>query len=180
MNSSGVFGKILLPTIVFSLALLLVLILVFIKLPINQAEKLGSFLSGISSVGLICISIGSIYATIIVAKTINDLSTVSRREDEYSERMIVVLQKMLATDTMLHKAIDENRFDSYRDFDREKTILNLMSQQRTNALILKYYFTKHPKVMNGVEDIVDSFITNTADSSKLKHIETAVYSLLGV
>ena len=164
----------------FSLIFLIILILVFIKLPIDQAEKMGSFLSGITSVGLIFVSLGSIYATIYVAKSINDLSTESRREDEYSERMIVVLQKMLATDTMLHKAIDENRFDSYRDFDREKTILNLMSQQRTNALILKYYFTKHPKVMNGVEDIVDSFITNTADSSKLKHIETAVYSLLGV
>ena len=180
MNSSGVFGKILLPVIMFSMFLLVILILIFVKLPFEQAEKLGSFLSGITSVGLVFISLGSIYATIYVAKSINDLSTETRREDEYSERMIDVLQKMLATDTLLHKAIDEDRFDNYRDFDREKTINNLMSQQRTNALILKYYFSKHPKSNNDFADIVDSFIKNTADSSMLKHIETAVYNLLGV
>ena len=108
MKSSGVFGKILLLTIMFSLILLIVLILVFIKLPIDQAEKMGSFLSGITSVGLICISVGSIYATIFVAKSINDLSTETRREDDYSERIINVLQKMLSTDTLLSKAIEED------------------------------------------------------------------------
>ena len=145
MYSSSVFGRILLPTIMFSLVLLVILILVFIKLPIDQAEKMGSFLSGITSVGLICISVGSIYATIFVAKSINDLSTETRREDEYSERMIDVLQKMLATDTMLHKALYEDRFDSYRDFDREKTIENLKAQQKSYVLILKILFLKTSK-----------------------------------
>ena len=180
MNSSGVFGKILLLTIMFSLILLIVLILVFIKLPIDQAEKMGSFLSGITSVGLICISVGSIYATIYVAKSINDLSTESRRDDEYAERMIDVMQKMIVTDTLLHKAFDDERYDNYRDFEREKTIQNLMSEQKTNALILKYYLSKYPKIHNGFSGIVDSFIKNTADTTQLRRIEIAIFSLLGV
>lgn len=163
MDPSGVFGKILLPIIVFSLILLFILILVFMKLPIEQAEKMGSFLSGITSVGLICISLGSIYATIYVAKSINELSTEYRREDEYSERMIDVLQKMLAADKTLHKYIDEDRRDSFRDFDREESINNLMTQQRSYTLVLKYYCSKHPKGFNGLIDILDSFIDNPAN-----------------
>lgn len=180
MDSSGVFGKILLPTIVFSLVLLLILILVFVNLPNDLAEKLGSFLSGITSVGLICISLGSIYATIYVAKSINELSTESRREDEYSERMIDVLQKMLAADTMLRKAIDESFGANYHDFDRETTIKNLIAQQRSYALVLKYYCSKHPKNFNGIADIVHKFIENPADTAILKRIEAVIYNLLGV
>ncbi len=180
MNSSGVFGKILLPTIMFSLVLLVILILVFIKLPIDQAEKMGSFLSGITSVGLICISIGSIYATIYVAKSINDLSTETRREDDYSERIINVLQKMLSTDTLLSKAIEEDSIDRSRNFDREDKIRTLKTQQRSFALILKYYVSKHPKNFDSLVNVVDTFIKNPADSAKLKQIENEIYSLLGV
>jgi hypothetical protein len=178
MESSSVFCKILLPTIMFSLVLLVILILVYLQLPIDQAEKLGSFLSGITSVGLIFISLGSIYATIYVAKSINDLSTETRREDEYSERMIDVLQKMLATDTMLHKALDEDRFDSYRDFDREKTIENLKAQQKSYVLILKYYFSKHPKNFTSLVNSLDSFNKDITDTTKLKQIGSAMFNIL--
>ena len=180
MNSSGVFVKILLPTIMFSLVLLVILILVFINLPIDQAEKMGSFLSGITSVGLICISVGSIYATIFVAKSINDLSTETRREDDYSERIINVLQKMLSTDTLLSKAIEEDYIDRSRNFDREDKIRTLKTQQRSFALILKYYVSKHPKNFDSLVNVVDTFIKNPADSAKLKQIENEIYSLLGV
>ena len=180
MNSSGVFGKILLLTIMFSLILLIVLILVFIKLPIDQAEKMGSFLSGITSVGLICISVGSIYATIFVAKSINDLSTETRREDEYSERMINVMQKMLDADTLLRDAIDKGRGNHFHDFERERSIKDLIIQQKSYSLFLKYYLSKYPKIHNGFSGIVDSFIKNTADTTQLRKIEIAIFSLLGV
>lgn len=181
MNSSNVFGRILLPTIMFSLVLLIVLILVFIKLPVDQAEKMGSFLSGITSVGLICISVGSIYATIFVAKSINDLSTETRREDEYSERMINVMQKMLDADTLLRDAIDKGRGNHFHDFERERSIKDLIIQQKSYSLFLKYYCSKHPKSFNGLNNDIDLFIENPANSNVLiRIVDKAMYNLLNV
>lgn len=181
MNSSGVFGKILLPVILFSLILLVILILIFAKLPFDQAEKLGAFLSGITSVGLIFISLGSIYATIYVAKSINDLSTETRREDEYAERIINVLQKMLDADTLLRNAIDKGRGDHFHDYERERAIKDLIIQQKSYSLFLKYYFSKHPKSFNGLNNDVNLFIENPAESIVLfRIVDTAMYNLLNV
>ena len=181
MNSSSVFGKILLPVIMFSLILLVILILIFANLPIDRAEKLGSFLSGITSVGLICISIGSIYATIYIAKSINDLSTETRREDEYAERMIDVLQKMLDADTLLRDAIDKGRGNHFHDFKRERTIKDLIIQQKSYSLFLKYYCSKHPKSFNGLNNDIDLFIENPANTNVLiRIVDKAMYYLLNV
>ena len=178
MNSFSVFGKILIPVIMFSLFLLVILILIFLKLPFDQAQKLGSFLSGITSVGLIFISLGSIYATIYVAKSINELSTETRREDEYAERMIDVWYKMLATNTMLQKARDDERKDTFRDFDRERAIENLLAQQKAYVLVLKYYFSKHPKNFTGLANLLDLFTVEIENTTKLKQIGTAMFSIL--
>lgn len=181
MYSSSVFGRLLLPTIMFSLVLLVILILVFIKLPIDQAEKMGSFLSGITSVGLICISVGSIYATIYVAKSINDLSTESRRDDDYSERIINVMQKMLDADTFLRDAIDKGIGNHFHDFERERTIKDLIIQQKSYSLFLKYYCSKHPKSFNGLNNDIDLFIENPANSNILiRIVNTTMFNLLNL